>query len=316
MMGGGGSGGFESSGGLGTTFSPSSSSSYAPPPADGSSSAPRAFAYSSDRGIVVEPAAIPAAIRSLVLRLWLFGRHALYSLTSLVRLQRRGGASRAVALGVTLLLALATLSLFSLAGYRPFFLPPSYAEESHRETYLPQVHPATQTPAERSPHARYVAFAPIKETGFNYQLQSLIIQQVVAFESNRSLAFEPYHVVDSVSPFPPPRRMHLVLHELWRMGSTRQRIEEMTSPGHSGRSQALRMPSISRARSENAADRGGRPRRVLLEQAEVRDKGRVTFGQPGESRMPTFWSWKRPGHLDGGDACVGWKRRLAEVGLA
>lgn len=161
----------------------------------------QAFAYSSDRGLVVDPTAIPSAIRSLVIRLWLFSRHALNSLASLMRLQRRAGGStsRALALGVLSLFLLASLSLSTLAGYRPFFLPPSYADESHRETYLPQVRANTQTPAEQHPHARYVAFAPIKETGFNYQLQSLIIQQVVAFESNRSLAFEPYHVVDSVS---------------------------------------------------------------------------------------------------------------------
>lgn len=167
-----------------TPFPVSSSSSPSSSSLSGSGSGATFVAYHPEKGIVVDPSAVLQPFQS--------------GLKTIFKFLNRRSARRSPLLIILLFLL---LSLFGMLKFRPDFLPPSYAEEWSFEAHLPQVNPRLSPgDLESGTLARFVAFAPIKETGFNYQLQSLIIQHHVAFSANRSLAYEPYHVVDSILP--------------------------------------------------------------------------------------------------------------------
>ncbi|WVR09242.1 hypothetical protein IAU60_006306 [Kwoniella sp. DSM 27419] len=81
---------------------------------------------------------------------------------------------------------------------RPPF-PPTYSAEWTTEAKLPQVR-GDIGPGEGK-GGRYVKFDIPRGTGFNHQLQRVLLQHHLAVMGNRSLAFEPYVEDDTYLPF-------------------------------------------------------------------------------------------------------------------
>ncbi|WVQ94802.1 hypothetical protein IAU59_001885 [Kwoniella sp. CBS 9459] len=81
---------------------------------------------------------------------------------------------------------------------RPPF-PPNYSSEWRTESRLPQIK-GDIGPGEGK-NGRYVKFDVPRGTGFNHQLQRVLLQHHLAVLGNRSLAFEPYVEDDTYLPF-------------------------------------------------------------------------------------------------------------------
>ncbi|WRT68820.1 uncharacterized protein IL334_005800 [Kwoniella shivajii] len=87
--------------------------------------------------------------------------------------------------------------LFTIHPKPPF--PPSYSVEWRQEGSLPQIKGNTLMGEGKS--GRYVKFDVPRGTGFNHQLQRVLLQHHLALLGNRSLAFEPYVEDDTYLPF-------------------------------------------------------------------------------------------------------------------
>ena len=79
------------------------------------------------------------------------------------------------------------LSLISFVLYRPSPpFPPAYADEYRIEDSFPHLY------GPEGREGRYLKFDVPRGTGFNHQLQRVLLQHHLAVLANRSLAFEPY----------------------------------------------------------------------------------------------------------------------------
>ncbi|KAK8843501.1 hypothetical protein IAR55_007161 [Kwoniella newhampshirensis] len=89
--------------------------------------------------------------------------------------------------------------LITIRPSPPF--PESFAVEWRNERRLPQLGVDVKFPEGKN--GRFVSFDVPRGTGFNHQLQRVLLQHHLAVLGNRSLAFEPYVEDDSFLPFNP-----------------------------------------------------------------------------------------------------------------
>ncbi|WVQ81580.1 hypothetical protein IAT38_003704 [Cryptococcus sp. DSM 104549] len=97
------------------------------------------------------------------------------------------------------LFALIALCVFVLTWHPAPPFPPSYGEEWAVERGLESVQAGASGLEGRN--GRFVSFDVPRGTGFNHQLQRVLLQHHLAVLGNRSLAFEPYVEDDTVFPF-------------------------------------------------------------------------------------------------------------------
>ncbi|ORX38974.1 hypothetical protein BD324DRAFT_649072 [Kockovaella imperatae] len=112
-----------------------------------------------------------------------------------------------------LLLILISLLLLSWRPSPPF--PPDYAREWSLERTLPKSY---NRPLIEGKEGRYIKFESPKPTGFNHQMQRVLLQHHLAVLSNRSYAYEPLVQDDTRFPFvltfPPWRSARVPLSAL------------------------------------------------------------------------------------------------------
>lgn len=105
-------------------------------------------------------------------------------------------------------LVLLLLLIFTILGVRPNPpFPPSYRHEWKQERNLPWAYGGANFPEGRE--GRYLKFDVPRGTGFNHQLQRVLLHHHLAVLGNRSLAYEPFVQDDISLPF-------RIFHWPWR----------------------------------------------------------------------------------------------------
>ncbi|WWC73331.1 uncharacterized protein I206_107298 [Kwoniella pini CBS 10737] len=97
-----------------------------------------------------------------------------------------------------IILLFSLIILFTIHPKPPF--PPNYNLEWKNENNLQQLSKSDLSIGEGK-NGRYVKFDVPRGTGFNHQLQRVLLQHHLAVLGNRSLAFEPYIEDDTYLPF-------------------------------------------------------------------------------------------------------------------